>query len=169
MAENRGTKYARTCRRLVMEHMTAHPGEWLASADLRHLAPPGRNLVNTEIDEHQFGYDNAAGTVYDAGPSGEPDIFALRDVLRRLVADGSLEERRYPVEYRLAVWLSAREAAERAGVREKTWTAYVTRGQAPGPGRRNPETGKAEWLPGVVDEWMAARPGPGARTDLEPR
>lgn len=162
-----GTRYARTCRRLVTEHMSAHPGEWMASSQLRHLAPPGRILVNTELDDQPFGYDNAAGTVYDAGPSGERNLFALGDVLRAMVHDGTLlQSPGFPVAYRLAGWLGAAAAAERAGIREKTWTAYVSRGQAPQAGRRDPETGKAQWLAGAVDKWLAARPGSGARTDL---
>jgi len=65
-------------------------------------------------------------------------------------------------------WLGARESAERAGVKERTWTAYVAREQAPGAGRRNPVTGKAEWQAAVVGEWLENRPGPGARTDRRP-
>jgi hypothetical protein len=66
----------------------------------------------------------------------------------------------------MAGWLGAREAAERAGVKWKTWTSYVARQQAPKADRRNPETGAAEWLPATVDAWKEARPGAGARTDL---
>ena len=65
-------------------------------------------------------------------------------------------------------WLDARGAAERAGVKWKTWTSYVARGQAPKADRRDPETGAAQWLPATVDEWKQARPGAGARTDLSP-
>jgi hypothetical protein len=66
-------------------------------------------------------------------------------------------------------WLSAREAAERAGIAERTWTGYVARHQAPQHGRRNPDTGKKEWTTAAVDEWLGSRPGPGARRDLEAR
>jgi hypothetical protein len=66
-------------------------------------------------------------------------------------------------------WLGARQAAERAGVAERTWTGYVARGQAPQHGRRNPETGKKEWTTAAVDAWLGSRPGPGARRDLEAR
>jgi hypothetical protein len=58
-------------------------------------------------------------------------------------------------------WLRARQAADRAGVAWKTWTSYVSRGQAPKADRRNPGTGDAEWLPATVDAWKAARPGSG--------
>lgn len=63
-------------------------------------------------------------------------------------------------------WLSAQEAAARAGVAWKTWTAYAARGQAPRHGRRNPGTGRPEWRAEAVDAWLASRPGRGARRDL---
>jgi hypothetical protein len=63
-------------------------------------------------------------------------------------------------------WLECAEAAGRAEVKEPTWRAYVSRGQAPGHGRRNPLTGRQEWSAAAVDAWLAGRPGSGARTDL---
>jgi hypothetical protein len=62
-------------------------------------------------------------------------------------------------------WLDAREAADRAGVKVGTWRAYVARERAPRHGRRNPVSGVEEWLGTVIDGWMEARPGQGARTD----
>lgn len=69
------------------------------------------------------------------------------------------------------VWLTAAQAAGRAGVAEDTWRSYVSRraprgNPAPLHGRRNPETGVQEWAAAEVDEWIARRPGRGARTDL---
>lgn len=63
-------------------------------------------------------------------------------------------------------WLGAAAAAARAGIEERTWTGYVARRQGPAPGRRNPGTGRAEWLATAVDAWLALRPGPGTRTDI---
>ena len=65
-------------------------------------------------------------------------------------------------------WLGVAEIAARAGIRPQTWTGYVNRGQAPAAGRRNPETGRREWLFSVITEWLESRPGAGARTDLAP-
>jgi hypothetical protein len=62
-------------------------------------------------------------------------------------------------------WLNAQETAGRAGVRPGTWRAYVARGHAPKHERRNPVTGVEEWADAAVGEWLAGRPGQGARTD----
>jgi hypothetical protein len=61
--------------------------------------------------------------------------------------------------------LTAAQAAEHAGVAERTWTSYVARGQAPLPDERDLKTGRALWKPETVDRWLAGRPGQGARTD----
>jgi predicted GIY-YIG superfamily endonuclease len=66
----------------------------------------------------------------------------------------------------LPEWVGVREAAQLAGVARATWTAYAARGQAPAAGRRNPDTGRQEWSPAAIAEWLATRPGPGTRTDL---
>ena len=66
----------------------------------------------------------------------------------------------------LTPWMGTADTAARAGVTEGTWRGYVARGQAPRPGRLNPETGRPEWLRDTVETWLAARPGRGARTDL---
>lgn len=63
-------------------------------------------------------------------------------------------------------WLGVAEVAVLAGVKPQTWTAYVNRGQAPPAERRNPDTGRREWSAEVIGEWLASRPGAGARTDL---
>jgi hypothetical protein len=62
-------------------------------------------------------------------------------------------------------WLSAKHAAARADVTEGTWKGYVSRGRAPAP-NRHPRSGRPEWLPETTEAWLAARPGPGIRTDL---
>lgn len=63
-------------------------------------------------------------------------------------------------------WLGVADIAALAAIRPQTWTGYVNRGQAPQAGRRNPDTGRREWAAEVIDEWLASRPGAGARTDL---
>lgn len=65
--------------------------------------------------------------------------------------------------------LDAESAAARARVKRGTWTSYVARGQAPRPDERDLRTGSPRWRESTVDEWLAARPGQGARTDLRDR
>ncbi len=55
--------------------------------------------------------------------------------------------------------LTLAEAAERAGVKEPTWRAYVSRGQAPKHDERDPETGRPLWRESTLSGW--ARPGRG--------
>lgn len=57
-------------------------------------------------------------------------------------------------------------AAAHVGVATSTWSAYVSRGQAPGPYRREIAGGHAlpVWRRADLDRWQ--RPGRGARTDL---
>lgn len=67
--------------------------------------------------------------------------------------------------------LTAAEAASRAGMAEKTWRSYLSRGwprgnPVPQHDKRDPETGVKTWLTSTVDAWITRRTGPGARTDL---
>lgn len=64
------------------------------------------------------------------------------------------------------VRLTAKMAAERAGVKLGTWTAYVARDQAPKPDGTCDPCGCSWWWSSSVDDYMANRPGQGARTDL---
>lgn len=64
------------------------------------------------------------------------------------------------------VKLTAKAAAERAGVKLGTWTSYVSRGQAPGPDGVCDPCGCSWWWSSTVDEFMATRPGQGARMDV---
>jgi hypothetical protein len=114
-----------------------------------------------DVDPEDFA-ELLAETVYtdaDRERIAAMDADAARAECERVIADAAAQDG--PGE-----WLGAREAAERAGVKERTWTAYVAREQAPQPTRRNPVTGKAEWAAVVIGEWMESLPGPGARTDL---
>lgn len=58
-------------------------------------------------------------------------------------------------------------AASLAGVRPGTWRTYVTRGQAPQPYRHEISRGHAlpVWRRSALTDWLANRPGQGARTD----
>lgn len=67
----------------------------------------------------------------------------------------------------MPVMLTADEAAARAGVARDTWTSYVSRGQAPPHDSRDPATGQRLWWEGTIEHYLAARPGRGARTDLD--
>lgn len=57
--------------------------------------------------------------------------------------------------------LTRDEAAQRAGVRPDTWSAYVTRGQAPAPRRHLART--PLWDSDEVERWLERRPGHGGR------
>lgn len=52
--------------------------------------------------------------------------------------------------------LTLAEAAARAGVKPKTWSAYVARGQAPAPTTRLGRT--PIWDRDDIDTWLANRP-----------
>lgn len=54
------------------------------------------------------------------------------------------------------------EAAVLAGVKPKTWSGYVTRGQAPAPVRRVGRT--PLWDADEVRAWVRSRPGQGSRS-----
>jgi hypothetical protein len=61
--------------------------------------------------------------------------------------------------------LRAADAAGLAGIRTATWTAYVSRGQAPKPdGHYDQRT--PWWYRSTIEQWRTARPGQGSRTDL---
>lgn len=57
--------------------------------------------------------------------------------------------------------LTTGEAAELAGIKPRTWSSYVARGQAPGPVARVGST--PVWDRGEVERWLANRPGQGRR------
>lgn len=57
-------------------------------------------------------------------------------------------------------------AAALAGIKPRTWSAYVARGHAPTPDGREEISGTPWWWADHVRAWMAGRPGQGARTDL---
>jgi hypothetical protein len=61
-------------------------------------------------------------------------------------------------------------AAAHVGLSASTWRAYVARGQAPRADRTKIQSGHAlpVWDAATLDAWQAARPGRGARTDLQP-
>lgn len=68
-----------------------------------------------------------------------------------------------PVRY-----LGLKALAERAGISPGTASAYLARGYLPEPDALTEEGSRQArgWLPETVDEWIASRPGRGARTDL---
>jgi CRISPR-associated protein Csx17 len=68
---------------------------------------------------------------------------------------------------RLAVVLTAGQAAARRGVTEGTWRGYVSRGHAPQPDARDLRTGRPGWLESTIEAHLAALPGRGTRTDLD--
>jgi hypothetical protein len=66
----------------------------------------------------------------------------------------------------MAEMWTAEQCAEHAGVKVKTWTSYVARGQAPSAWGYDSISGRQVWRANVVREWHGNRPGKGARTDL---
>lgn len=62
--------------------------------------------------------------------------------------------------------LTAAEAAALAQIAESTWRAYVARGGAPAPTGYSSVTGRRVWSESAVRQWLATRPGPGFRADL---
>jgi hypothetical protein len=148
-----GTK--QQLREDVLAYLTQHPG-WVSNTDLLPLAPHGRILVHTEIDETPYGFDDPRGPVYDAGSTGKPDGRMLADVmdgLRRdlLVAcDLPLAYRLYDPEERIGLG----EIAERLRVRRDTVDHWRVREVLP-------ETSEAEgrrprWPWGVIRGWAFA-------------
>ncbi len=63
--------------------------------------------------------------------------------------------------------LTAKQAAERLGMPLGTFTAYVSRHQAPQPDGVADPCGCRWWYESTIDGWV--RPGRGARTDLAPK
>ncbi|MFY9263238.1 MAG: transcriptional regulator [Actinomycetaceae bacterium] len=62
-------------------------------------------------------------------------------------------------------YLSTSQAAEHLGIKPGTFRSYLQKGLTPEP---DAYVGNAAgWLPQTIDEWNAARPGRGARTDLK--
>jgi hypothetical protein len=66
--------------------------------------------------------------------------------------------------------LYVEDVSSRTGVEGTTWRAYVARGQAPHPQGRDIINGRAQpwWEEGVIDHWIAGRPGPGRRSRSQP-
>lgn len=68
-------------------------------------------------------------------------------------------------------WLTLAQFADAAEVTAATLRGWRSKGlprgnPIPEPERRNPETGLAEWSRVTVEQWIALRPGRGARTDI---
>lgn len=63
-------------------------------------------------------------------------------------------------------WLTTEQAARRAGIKPDTLRHYAAKGLAPAPARFGRSL---MWDPAAIEQWLATRPGRGARTDLRPR
>ena len=67
------TERAARLRDDVLAYLAGRPGQWATRDDLLPLAPQSR-ITGSEWDgETAFGFDDARGTAWDEGPSGEPD------------------------------------------------------------------------------------------------
>lgn len=55
--------------------------------------------------------------------------------------------------------MSTAQCAHAAGIGQGTWSAYVTRGQAPKPDGRRRDTGAPYWHRATYEAWAASRPG----------
>lgn len=80
---NERGRLAQVLHAQVSERLNAAAGGWVPHADLLAMAPEGR--LTTHAEEFPandiMGYDNAAGSAWDAGPSGKPDGRMLETVL----------------------------------------------------------------------------------------
>ncbi|SPT53500.1 Uncharacterised protein [Actinomyces bovis] len=67
-----------------------------------------------------------------------------------------------------ARYLGLSALAERAGISRNTASSYAAGGYLPPPDALIIEGAREVrgWLPSTVDQWLASRPGRGARTDL---
>lgn len=61
--------------------------------------------------------------------------------------------------------LTRSEIVEQLGIGRSTWSAYVSRGQAPEAIGYDPQTGERVWDAATVRDWAKNRPGQGFRTD----
>jgi hypothetical protein len=71
-----------------------------------------------------------------------------------------------------AHWLTQEAFASYINVTAATLRGWRAKGlprgnPVPEPERRNPATGVMEWSRVTVDQWIARRPGRGARTDID--
>lgn len=66
------------------------------------------------------------------------------------------------VQFPQGDFLTYDEAAELAGIKKNTFTAYVQRKQAPGP--ELSVLGHPLFRKSVIEEWIATRPGSGRWT-----
>jgi hypothetical protein len=167
-----GKARARKLQADVLAYMTARPGQWLSHADLLHLAPQARITVYTEIDETPFGYDNAAGPAYDAGPSGKPDGAMLHDVLTRLRNELLIEDDgQYPRQWRvldLGEFVGLGVIAARLKVQRNTVDQWRIRRVLPEPDPAHADGRRPRWPWAVIREFAiktgrreaAARPDP---------
>lgn len=138
----------------VLAYLTQHPG-WVSSTDLLPLAPHGRVIVHTEIDETPFGFDDPRGPAYDGGGSGKPDGTMLADVMsglhRKLLVDMDL-----PLAYRLydpEERIGLGEIAERLRVKRDTVDHWRIREVMPEPDPADAEGRRPRWRWRAVRDW----------------
>lgn len=63
-------------------------------------------------------------------------------------------------------WITTTEAAALAGIKPDTLRHYARTGHSPSPARFGRSL---MWHRGDIEDWIASRPGQGARTDLPRR
>ena len=85
-------------------------------------------------------------------------ITAAMGNLRRMTRSRSESGAELPTD-----WWTASDCAAYLGISRSTWTAYVSREQAPEPDRRIGRT--AVWRPATVTKWAEGRPRAGRRGD----
>jgi hypothetical protein len=130
--------------------------------ELLALAPEGREVVLTEIDDTPFGFDDPRGPAYDAGPSGKPDaaMFAncLSAIARQLAGTPERLDEGYPGgagrSFRLVTGPDLRAGdviVIPQGMQHQGETAELT----------------VRWLDGGPDRWTARIIAPGQEQDGE--
>jgi hypothetical protein len=143
----------------------------IAWADYSHADAVHHQAANLDLIEAKAEYDEAKHRLgegmltpkewqeaQDAWQAAVDRIATTEQALRHA-------ERAYWAEK----WLTRRQVADLVsaltgrGINPDTWSGYVTRGQAPAPDGRD-DTNHPWWSELTVRDWVASRPGQGART-----
>lgn len=142
----------------VLARLAVRPGQWVRNADLLPLAPEGRRIIVTELDDTPFGADDPRGPAYDAGGTGEPDGAMLDGVMEGLRRD-LLAEMTLPLAWRLydpAGLVGLGEIAARLGVKRDTADHWRSRGVLPEPDPADAAGRRPRWPWHVIRAWALA-------------
>jgi len=140
-------------RRLTAAGRYPDLGSLDAESGLRHVSDRGLAAYSTGLARHLSGIAHAEYL------GQAPAAADLRALLAWVDAEIAVRAATAPPRR-----MTRDECADLAGITADTWSAYVSRGQAPGPVERVGRT--PLWDAEQIEAWVASRPGRGARTDL---